>query len=81
MVNLKGLGFPDGNHSAAFMPCPPKKIAFVLGICALNPLQPALAAFDCNSEGGSVTSCWEPLIYWAWLRASLPRSLGGLNLY
>ena len=56
------------------------KIAFTLRSCAPNLIHPALAAFDNIMRDSLADLCGGPISDWSWLKASLPVSLGGLNL-
>ena len=56
------------------------KIAFALRTCPPNLIQQALVAFDDSMREILSDLVGGPLSDWAWLKASLPSSLGGLNL-
>ena len=56
------------------------KIAFTLRTCAPDFIRPALAAFDNTMREALSDLAGGPLSDWSWLKASLPSSLGGLNL-
>ena len=56
------------------------KIAFALRTCAPDFIRPALAAFDNTMREALSDLAGGPLSAWSWLKASLPCSLGGLNL-
>jgi hypothetical protein len=56
------------------------KISFTLRTCAPNLIHPALAAFDNIMRDSLEDLCGGPISDWSWLKASLPVSLGGLNL-
>ena len=56
------------------------KIAFALRTCPPNHIQQALVAFDETMRDALSDLAGSPLSDWVWLKASLPSSLGGLNL-
>ena len=56
------------------------KIAFALRTCAPDLIRPALETFDDTIREALSDQAGCPLPDWSWLKASLPSSLGGLNL-
>ena len=56
------------------------KIAFALRTCPPSIIQRALMAFDDSMRDSLSDLAGGPLSDWAWMKASLPSSLGGLNL-
>ena len=56
------------------------KISFSLHTCAPSLILPALSAFDNIIRRALSDLAGSPLSDWAWLKASLPSSLGELNL-
>ena len=56
------------------------KISFVLRTCPPHLIQSALYAFDDIMRDTLADFCGSPISDWSWLKASLPVSMGGLNL-
>lgn len=56
------------------------KVAFALRTCPPILIQQALVAFDYSMQDTLSDLAGGPLSDWAWLKASLPCSLGGLNI-
>ena len=56
------------------------KISFVLRMCPPHLIQSALSAFDDIMRDTLADLCGSPISDWSWLKASLPVSMGGLNL-
>ena len=56
------------------------KVAYMIHTCPPGLIHRALEEFDHTMRGAvsDITGC--PLSNWAWLKASLPSSLGGLNI-
>ena len=63
----------------AFLSQPPK-IAFALRTCPPDFIYPALTAFDNLIREALSQLVGSPLSNWSWSKASLPSSLGGINL-
>ncbi len=63
-------------HSCLALP----KIAYVLRTCPPGLISRALGAFDDLIREALSDLAGSPLPDWAWLKASLPSSLGGLNI-
>ena len=56
------------------------KIAYVLRTCPPELISQALGSFDDMMREALSDLAGSPLPDWAWLKASLPSSLGGLNI-
>ena len=56
------------------------KISFMLRTCAPHLILSALSAFDDIMRDTLADLCGSPISDWSWLKASLPVSMGGLNL-
>ena len=57
------------------------KLAYVLRTCPPALIQKALGVFDDIMRDALTDLAGSPLPDWAWLKASLPSSLGGLNIH
>ena len=56
------------------------KVAFSLRSCPPSHIQNATAAFDETMLEALSDIAGSPLSEWAWLKASFPSSMGGLNI-
>ena len=80
LVNLQGLHDSQLETTLLRSCLSLPKIAFALLTCAPDFIRPALAAFDNTMREALSDLAGGPLSDWSWLKASLPSSLGGLNL-